>query len=43
MAFVQHTADLDLRTRGEVEVVDLTPRLREVVAASGVEVGQCLA
>ncbi len=41
-AFVQHTADLELSTGGEVEIVDLTDRVREVVRESGVKTGQCL-
>jgi secondary thiamine-phosphate synthase enzyme len=40
--FVQHTADLELSTKGEVEIADLTDRLREVVRESGVATGQCL-
>jgi secondary thiamine-phosphate synthase enzyme len=40
--FVQHVADLELKTPGEVEIVDLTDRVREVVRESGVTTGQCL-
>lgn len=40
--FVQHTADLELSTKGEVEIVDLTDRLSSIIGESGVETGQCL-
>ena len=40
--YVQHEADLELSTPGEVEIVDLTKRVEQVVRESGVKTGQCL-
>lgn len=38
----QYATDLRFRTRGEVEVRDLTPDLARAVKASGVQTGQAL-
>lgn len=40
--FVQHVADLELETEGEVQVEDVTKQVKRIVAASGVRTGQCL-
>ncbi len=42
VAFTQHAEDLELSTPGEVEIVDLTDRVKRVVENSGVKTGQCL-
>lgn len=42
VAFTQHAEDLELSTPGEVEIVDLTDRVKSVVENSGVRTGQCL-
>lgn len=39
---LQFAQDFELRTKGEVELVDLTDRLREAVRASNVRTGQAL-
>lgn len=39
---LQASEDLTFSTQGEVEIIDLTDRVAEVIQASGVEVGQAL-
>lgn len=38
----QHATDFRFRTRGEIEIRDLTPDLARAVSASGVQTGQAL-
>jgi secondary thiamine-phosphate synthase enzyme len=40
--FVQHVDDISLSTKGEVQIEDLSGRLMQIVAESGVTTGQCL-
>jgi secondary thiamine-phosphate synthase enzyme len=40
--FVQHAAEIGLKTKGEVEIRDITALVRKVVRESGVATGQCL-
>jgi secondary thiamine-phosphate synthase enzyme len=38
----QYVKDVALRTRGEVEIIDVTSRVDEVVGGAGITTGQCL-